>query len=377
MGTALTLAQAKLLRRFAERVVCVFDGDNAGRKAVRAAFPIFREAGVAAKVVTLPRGDDPDTFLRERGADAFRALVDNAPGIVEHLIEDAAEQAGADPQARAAGVASLGPMLAAIENEVERSLYVERVAQRFAIGDVGVVRRTLRQGVMAARAAGGGGRASAGERGGPSGVRSHAPTVASGGREWRGGGVEQGVERTSQRGDGASQQGDFPPETAPAPVPQRRPAPLEGEVVGALLDQPELFASEDVENLLDVLTSPDLRAIFDAAREAALRGRIDAAALLAAVGQQPLRKWLEERLSLEKYDLPSAQRVLSDGLPRLRLAGLHATLTDVKQQVLHARRRGDDDTAVALQRRVDELHAAIFSMQGGSMQGGSMQGARK
>jgi DNA primase len=375
MGTALTLAQAKLLRRFAERVVCVFDGDNAGRKAVRAAFPIFREAGVAAKVVTLPRGDDPDTFLRERGADAFRALVDNAPGIVEHLIEDAAEQAGADPQARAAGVASLGPMLAAIENEVERSLYVERVAQRFAIGDVGVVRRTLRQGVMAARAAGGGGRAGAAERGGPqggsapTGGRSGSSAVGSGGREWRGGAEGQGGAPTFQRGGGASQGMDSPQETAPALIPQRRPAPLEGELVGALLDQPELFASEDAENLLDVLTSPDLRAIFDAAREAALRGRIDAAALLAAVGQQPLRKWLEERLSLEKYDGPSAQRVLSDGLPRLRLAGLHATLTDVKQQVLQARRRGDDDAAVALQRRVDELHAAIFSMQGGSIQG--------
>jgi DNA primase len=365
MGTALTLAQAKLLRRFAERVVCVFDGDNAGRK-----------AGVAAKVVTLPRGDDPDTFLRERGADAFRALVDNAPGIVEHLIEDAAEQAGADPQARAAGVASLGPMLAAIENEVERSLYVERVAQRFAIGDVGVVRRTLRQGVMAARAAGGGGRAGQSERGGPQGGSSQAggraPLPSATGRPMRGATGEPGRAPRGERG--AAEALDPQGEAPPAPVPQRRPAPLEGELVGALIDQPELFASEDAENLLDVLTSPDLRAIFDAAREAALRGRIDAAALLAAVGQQPLRKWLEERLSLEKYDVPSAQRVLSDGLPRLRLAALHATLTDVKQQVLQARRRGDDDAAMALQRRVDELHAAIFSMQGGSVQGGSVQG---
>jgi hypothetical protein len=185
----------------------------------------------------------------------------------------------------------------------------------------------------------------------------------------RGGMGEPGGAPFPGRERGGMDPGEPHADAAPAPVPQRRPAPLEGEMVGALLDQPELFASEDAEILLDVLTSPDLRAILVAAREAALRGRIDAAALLAAVGQQPLRKWLEERLSLEQYDVPSAQRVLSDGLPRLRLAGLHATLTDVKQQVLQARRRGDDTAAVALQRRVDELHAAIFSMQGGTVQG--------
>ena len=153
-------------------------------------------------------------------------------------------------------------------------------------------------------------------------------------------------------------------EPEPGPPPQRRPPPLEGELVGALLDQPELFASEEAEILLDVLTSPDLRAILTAAREAVNRGRIDAAALLAAVGQQPLKRWLEERLSLEKYDGVAAQRVLSDGLPRLKLAGLHAALTEVKQQVLQARRRGDDPGAIALQRRVDELHATIFATQG-------------
>jgi DNA primase len=340
MGTALTLAQAKLLRRFAERVVCVFDGDNAGRKAVRAAFPVFREAGVSAKVVTLPRGDDPDTFLRERGADAFRALVDNAPGMVEHLIEDAADTAGADPQARAAAVEGLGPLLGAIQNEVERSLYVERVAQRFAIGDVGTVRRTLRKGFLGARAAGGGGR----------------------GQTTR---ERPGERQPELREPPHGQAGELDPAPAPArPVPQRKPPPLESEMVGALIDQPELFGTDDAKSLEELLTSPDLRAILLAAGQSISRGKIDAAAMLAAVGNHPFRLWLEERLSLEKYDGDSARRVLSDGLPRLRLAGLHGELAEIKQQVLMARRRGDDAGATTAQRRVDELHAAIFATQG-------------
>ena len=259
--------------------------------------------------------------------------------MVEHLIEDAADTAGADPQARAAAVASLGPLLGAIENEVERSLYVERVAQRFAISDVGMVRRTLRQGFLAARAAGGGGKGRAGR----------APMEG----------------RHGERHEAAHGGDEMPAAAAPArPAPQRKPPELEGAIVGALIDQPELFDTDAAKSLEELLTSPELRAIVVAARASIRRGKIDAAAMLAAVGHHPFRQWLEERLSLEKYDGDSARRVLTDGLPRLRLAGLQGELAEVRQQVLQARRRGDDDGAGALQRRFDELHAAIFATQG-------------
>jgi len=355
MGTALTLAQAKLLRRFAERVVCVFDGDNAGRKAVRAAFPVFREAGVSAKVVTLPKGDDPDTYLRARGVDAFRGLVDNAPGIVEHLIDDSADTAGADPQARAAAVAALGPLLGAIENEVERSLYVERVARRFAIGDVDLVRRTLRQGFLAARAAGGAG-------------RGQASRAAGDERSGERGGRVESARTVDARTDTARADtapvGSASP-SAQRPPPQRKPPPLEGELVGILIDQPELFESDGANSLEELLTSPELRAILLAARDSTHRGKINAAAMLASVGTHPFRLWLEERLSLGKYeDGDSARRALAEGMPRLELAAMKLELDEAKQQVLQARRRGDDDGAMTLLRRVDELHAAIFATQG-------------
>src|SRR5690606_6568821 len=72
MGTALTETQVRLLRRFTDRVVLLFDGDRAGRKAVRAAHPILQQAGMTVAVVTLPEGEDPDSYLRVRGADALR-----------------------------------------------------------------------------------------------------------------------------------------------------------------------------------------------------------------------------------------------------------------------------------------------------------------
>ncbi len=65
LGTSFTDAQAKLLRRFAETVVLVFDGDEAGRKAARASHAVCAKAGLIARVTALlPRAKDPDAFLR-------------------------------------------------------------------------------------------------------------------------------------------------------------------------------------------------------------------------------------------------------------------------------------------------------------------------
>ena len=68
MGTAFTAAQAKLLGRFAQRVTLLFDGDAAGAKAVRAAYPLLQQQGLRGTVAELPKGEDPDSFLRgQRG----------------------------------------------------------------------------------------------------------------------------------------------------------------------------------------------------------------------------------------------------------------------------------------------------------------------
>jgi DNA primase len=330
MGTALTLAQAKLLRRFAERVVLLFDGDAAGRKAVRAAQPLLREVGLSASVVSLPRGEDPDSFLRRRGPDALRALIDAAPGIVEHLIDDAADGAAGDAAARARAVAGLGPLLATIENAVERGLYVERVAQRFGIPDVGAVRQALRQGALAARRA--------------EPRRRTAPDPAAAG------------------GAGGTASASVAPR--PRPVTQRAPPPLEAQLIGALLDVPAMLGGGRAEVLEDLLTQEELRAMVRAARNSVQQDQVDAAAFVAALGDHPYRAWVEGRLAIHEHDAESAERVVADATRRLGLARLHAELADVKREVLRARRAGDHETAELAQRRVDELHAEIFAAQG-------------
>lgn len=87
LGTAFTGEQAKLLKRFAPSVVFLFDGDAAGKKAVRLSREAIRAAGMSARVATLPDGVDPDELSRSRGAGAIDDLVKSARGMAEALIE--------------------------------------------------------------------------------------------------------------------------------------------------------------------------------------------------------------------------------------------------------------------------------------------------
>ncbi|HJL15049.1 MAG TPA: DNA primase [Sandaracinaceae bacterium LLY-WYZ-13_1] len=309
LGTAFTAPQAKLLRRYASTVVLLFDSDRAGRKAARAAQPLLAQAGLAGKVVNLPPGDDPDSFLRSHGADAMQRLIDAAPSIVDWMIASAADEAGTDPRAKAEHIESLGPVLASIDNPVEARLYVDRVAKAFEVPDVQVVRQQLRRGVRAAR----------------------------GGRRRR---PEPG------------------PSAQPAPRrPSVRASKTELDLVGAFLDFPSLHASDCAKNVQELLTSDDLRAIFRlTARWVGARG-VDAATLLEELGNDsPTREWLERRLALQGFeDEASARTFVDRALADLRTRRIERESRRLKRLILEARNAGDDERATALTRQRMEL----------------------
>ena len=130
-GTALTSGHAKLLRRFTEKVVVNFDQDDAGQKAARKSLDVLAEEGLAAHVVELPPGHDPDTFLKEEGVDAYRRALDEAPPYMEWLIRRcAAENDTRTPAGKAAYLNALLPSLRRIESAVERAAWFPTVIER-------------------------------------------------------------------------------------------------------------------------------------------------------------------------------------------------------------------------------------------------------
>ena len=85
-GTAFTADHARILRRYADSVVLGFDPDKAGQDAAIRSATVFMDAGLAVRVAKLPDGKDPDTLIREQGADTFRRIIDEAQSAVGFQI---------------------------------------------------------------------------------------------------------------------------------------------------------------------------------------------------------------------------------------------------------------------------------------------------
>jgi DNA primase len=144
-GTALTGSHARLLRRFTETAVLNFDQDEAGQKAARKSLEVLLEEGIRVRIVELPAGHDPDTYIKAEGAEAYRERLAEAPEAVEWLMRRA-EAAGdlSSPAGKAAFFAAVLPGLVRTENAVERQAWLARVVERGGL-DTGAAREELRR----------------------------------------------------------------------------------------------------------------------------------------------------------------------------------------------------------------------------------------
>jgi DNA primase len=144
-GTALTPSHARLLRRFVSRVVLSFDCDEAGQRAAERSGELLLAEDLEVRVLQLPEGHDPDSFLRERGGDAYRALVESAPHYVEWRADRAARECDVStPPGKAAYLKAVLPALRRIESAVERSAWIPVVAERGGL-DPAATRLELRR----------------------------------------------------------------------------------------------------------------------------------------------------------------------------------------------------------------------------------------
>jgi DNA primase len=151
LGTALTPSQVKLLARYAERVVVSYDGDNAGVNAAAKSLDLFLERGFDVRVAELPHGKDPDDFVRAEGAAAYDAIVRQAPGYLDFLVQR--EVRGRDlsrPEEKVATVNAILPKLARLESAVERAAWAGRLAGALAIDD-DLVMQELRNALRTAK----------------------------------------------------------------------------------------------------------------------------------------------------------------------------------------------------------------------------------
>ena len=133
-GTACTQQHARLLKRYTKAVLLCFDGDPSGIKASQRAFGELVAEGLSVKMVQLPAGDDPDSFLKQHGVEAFRALLENADDFFEAKLKRAKAAGELDSAAeRAVVVNDCASLLAAMSDHVARDHQINVVASHLQL----------------------------------------------------------------------------------------------------------------------------------------------------------------------------------------------------------------------------------------------------
>ena len=135
LGTALTVDQLRLVGRQTRNVLACFDGDAAGRKASLRALEIFLAAGLLGRGIFIPPGFDPDTFIKERGAQAFAELIASADLLVDYFLAEHAASARGSLEARARAAASVAEVLKAVHNAFEFDLLARKAADALGVGE--------------------------------------------------------------------------------------------------------------------------------------------------------------------------------------------------------------------------------------------------
>ena len=142
-GTALTPPHVKLLKRYAERVYMLFDGDEAGRKATVRSMELFLEEGFPARVIEVPEGDDPDTFIGREGRDGFAPLMETALPIFEFFYRGIMRSLDIRcVEGKVAFVNEVSPRLLKIADPVERGLYEKEICRAVGI-DQAMLRKKI------------------------------------------------------------------------------------------------------------------------------------------------------------------------------------------------------------------------------------------
>ena len=135
LGTALTREQVRLLKSLVAKVVLVFDGDPAGAKAMRRAFPLFGQEGLPVRVIALPSGMDPDNYVQAHGPDLFASPWDAAQPWLAFLLDGLVEAHGLAIEGRVKVVEELRPYFQALQDPVEQGLWLKFTAERLGVAE--------------------------------------------------------------------------------------------------------------------------------------------------------------------------------------------------------------------------------------------------
>ena len=134
LGTSLTEEQAALMTRYADQIVLIYDGDQAGQNATKRAIPILEKAGLQVKVLQIRDAKDPDEFLKKFGADKFKLLLEGSSNRVEYQLNSIAGKYDIrSDEEKVKYLQESADLIASLSSAVQREVYGARVAEHARI----------------------------------------------------------------------------------------------------------------------------------------------------------------------------------------------------------------------------------------------------
>ncbi|HPO22056.1 MAG TPA: DNA primase [Smithellaceae bacterium] len=285
LGTALTRDHLELLRRYTQDVVALFDPDAAGRKALDRSLELFLGANMSARALILPDGLDPDDFVKKYGPAKLEELIALAPAISDYYIDSVLGNGKTFEENRDL-VKTAMEFVGKINNEIEKNLFIKRIAEKSGI-DQALLKREIHRKPASA----------------PSGAGVKKPS----------GGMAVN--------------------------------PLEFNLIRLMLEYPQKALLVDDENILECFLEPALKDLGTKIIQTyKLLGYVDVNILLPSDEDKPLREHLY-KMSVEAppTDDDRVERNFVDNMRRIREKWYKEQKRQVQHKLRQAQECGDSD----------------------------------
>ncbi len=142
-GTSLTNLQVRILSRYTNEIVIVYDSDQAGQNAARRGVEIILENDINVSIVVLPKGDDPDSYIRNHGKAKFDDLLNKRKSVINFIGEKYEKEEKLNtPEGKSQFVREIINLVAGIKDPIKRDFYIKDIAERFTIYE-SIIRQEL------------------------------------------------------------------------------------------------------------------------------------------------------------------------------------------------------------------------------------------
>jgi DNA primase len=138
LGTALTREHIRTLKGYANQAVVVFDSDAAGEAAAIKSLSFFLNEGLSARVMVLPEGDDPDSFVNKNGLNDFLDLLSGSIPMFDFYLDRKLAHMGDGVEGQVSVLKEILPVLSELKNAAQQSLYLKRLSQKTGITESAV-----------------------------------------------------------------------------------------------------------------------------------------------------------------------------------------------------------------------------------------------